>query len=101
MAIIISIESELKPKLKILFNYEILIFQKRKFYITNKIVVIQSGIGEINENSATEAFINFIYIQKDKTEYIINIWLYDSLKKEYKIRDILIIKDIIHYDFNM
>ncbi len=98
--VIVAMDSELEPILKTLKSPKLIKFQNRSFYIENDIFLIKSGIGEINAGIATEFVINLL--GEKNIDFIINVGLCGSLNKEkYKIGDILMVKNVIHYDFDL
>lgn len=60
------------------------------------IYLINSGIGEINSAAATT-----ILLSKFKVECIINFGIAGALKDNLRVGDLLVAKDIVHYDFDV
>lgn len=97
--VIVAMDQELTPILKTLENPKIIEFQNRIFYIKDNIFLIKSGIGEINAANATEFVINLL--GENNIDFIINVGLCGSLNKKYCIGDVLMVQNVIHYDFDI
>lgn len=98
---VIAMDSELNPILEMINPYEKFEYLNRVFYTKNDILITKSGIGEINAATATEALINLLE-GKENIDCIINVGLCGSFnKKDHKIGDIFMVKDVVHYDFDL
>ncbi|MGI6701956.1 MAG: 5'-methylthioadenosine/S-adenosylhomocysteine nucleosidase [Christensenellales bacterium] len=72
-------------------------YQVKEFKVYGKkIILINSGIGEISAAAAT-----MLLIDRYKVRTIINFGLSGALKSGIKLNDMLIVKDIVHYDFDI
>jgi len=63
---------------------------KKHFFLIN------SGVGEINSAASC-----MLLIERYRVEAIINFGVAGALKKGIKVGDIMIAKDIVHYDFDI
>ena len=62
----------------------------------NDIYIAKSGIGEISSASLTQ-----FLITKYEVKLIINAGVVGALKKDLKIKELCIVKDVVHYDFDI
>jgi S-ribosylhomocysteine lyase len=99
--IIVAMDSELTPILEILKPYKIFEYLNTIYYYNDKTIVVKSHIGEINAAISTQGLISLLN-GGENLELIINIGLCGSLhKNKYKIGDVLMVKDVFHYDFDL
>lgn len=60
-----------------------------------EIVICSSGIGEISSSSATQYLIS-----KYNVDAILNFGFVGALKDEFKCQQIVMVKDVVHYDID-
>jgi S-ribosylhomocysteine lyase len=99
--IVAAMDLELTPILEILKPYQTFNYLDRTFFYNDNVIAVKSGIGEIYAGSAAESLISLVG-GKQNLELIINIGLCGSLRSgEHKVGDVLMVKDIVHYDFDL
>jgi S-ribosylhomocysteine lyase len=99
--IVVAMDSELTPILEMLRPYQTFEHLGRTFFYNDNAIVVKSGIGEIYAASAVESLISLLD-GKQKLELIINAGLCGSLHSgKYSVGDVLMVKDIVHYDFDL
>ncbi|MDR3111825.1 MAG: 5'-methylthioadenosine/S-adenosylhomocysteine nucleosidase [Elusimicrobiota bacterium] len=100
-SIVVAMNSELTPILEILKPYKKLDKLGKTFFYNENAIVIKSGIGQICAVDAVSSLISFLG-GKQNLECIINVGLCGSLVGEkYKVGDILMVKDVVDYDFDI
>ncbi|AKL97761.1 S-ribosylhomocysteine lyase [Endomicrobium proavitum] len=98
--IVVAMDAELSPVLDILKPYQTFKFLDRTFFYNDSAIAVKSGIGELSSASAAESLIALLG-GKQNLDSIINVGLCGSLHDGYKVGDILMVKDVVHYDFDV
>jgi len=73
----------------------------RTFYCQGNICVINSGVGQIDAASATEALLWFVRHQGGEVQKILNVGVVGALNKNLKVGQALVVEKVVHYDFDI
>ena len=72
-------------------------FSVIKFRVgNNNIICVRSGIGEIYASAATQTLIG-----EYKADLVINFGVCGSLSREIKTGEVVLVKGVVHYDFDL
>ena len=96
LGIIVAVSEELTEVLKIFDKVEEEIYRNKTFYISDKTVVVQCGVGKVNAALTTQMLIDKYDVKK-----VINIGVAGSVDNSLNIGDIVVANKLVQYDFDL
>ncbi|MGP1413554.1 MAG: 5'-methylthioadenosine/S-adenosylhomocysteine nucleosidase [Bacillales bacterium] len=100
IGVLVAVNKEFEAFINSFSDYEILNYKNIKVYVLKlkekKIYFVKSGYGIIDSSAMTQFLISVLNV-----EVVLNYGVVGALEESLKVNDLLIVKDVIHYDYDV